>query len=505
MQIRFDAKINQYVGFTLPLSKNGTPEKLAFPATSTSAICKYLESAEKSSYLYVIMVVVMDDTVKVPPFCLSAWGTNNKFTAEQVHKRTIFVIQELKKHNVDILGFSSDGDSRLLKAQKQFSGLGIQFQDIPLLFRSFYYAKIDMPLFSVQDVVHLINKLKNRIFKASFPLIIGNALIPVLRDLEMLIQRVPRGVHGLSLGDLDPSDKMNAFKAIKISQVRVEKALSDLSKTETEGTRLYLRVMRYVYESFTRTDLSVNDRLGMSWYATFILRGWKQFNSANEFVSNNVYECQELNCHNLTAIVHNLRNKGESDEFCPNKMQSQTCEQTFRHLRSLSTSEMTETNFDTKDALSRIHRIALKHDAELFLKENGFSFPRMKQITTGIETLKYKDLPDDNTIGEIIQKSKEKALNHLKHFGVTGVDLSCKVNPDLSFECSEDEQDENEMENLYSEQESVERNDCDDPRNDELIRLCEGIAQNSNESSIRGMFTLFKNVYSFLYNELIMF
>lgn len=198
----------------------------------------------------------------------------------------------------------------------------------------------------------------------------------MLPDLELLIQKVPRGVHGLSLGDLDPSDKMNATKGIKICQERVEKALKNLSKTETEASRLYLHIMRYVYESFRRTDLSFTDRLGMSWYATFILRGWKQHNTANEFVSNNVYQCQELNCHNLTAIIRNLRVNEKADTFCPNKMQSQTCEQTFRKLRSFITTEMTVTNFDAKDALSRIHKVSIMNDTELFLKENGFSFPR---------------------------------------------------------------------------------------------------------------------------------
>lgn len=113
------------------------------------------------------MAVVLDNSVKAPAFCLGAWGSNNRFTGDQVYKRTVFVVKELKKH-----GFSSDGDIRLLKAQKYLSGLGHQCnRDVPKIFEPYYDAKMDMLLFSVQDVVHLINKLKNRIFKASFPLI----------------------------------------------------------------------------------------------------------------------------------------------------------------------------------------------------------------------------------------------------------------------------------------------------------------------------------------------
>lgn len=309
-----------------------------------------------------------------------------------------------------------------------------------------------------------------------------------MRDLELLIRKVPRGVHGLSLSDLDSSDKMNATKGIKLCQERVERALKTLSRRDTEATRLYLRIMRYVYESFSKSDLSESDRLSMAWNATFILRGWKQNNTANEFVSDNVYQCQEVNCHNLTAIVRSLRDKDKVDTFVPNKMQSQTCEQMFRRLRSFTTTEMTITNLDTKDALSRLHRIALIEDSELFLQENGFIFPRANQQSIGNETIKHEKLPDDSKIEKIVHESKEKALNHLKHFGVNILDknLSCQVNFVPHFEDLEDESD-NEMENVNLDEECEESNDCDD----ELIRKCEGIALSSNDSTVTSMYNVY--------------
>lgn len=70
----------------------------------------------------------------------------------------------------------------------------------------------------------------------------------VMRDLALLIQKMSRGVHGLSIGDLDTSDKMNATKAVKISLETVKAALKTFRREETEATRLYLRIMRYMQE-----------------------------------------------------------------------------------------------------------------------------------------------------------------------------------------------------------------------------------------------------------------
>lgn len=96
--------------------------------------------------------------------------------------------------------------------------------------------------------------------------------------------------------------------------------------------------------------------------------------------------------------------------------------------------------------------------------------------------LNHEDLPDDSTIAEIIRKSKEKALNHLKHFGISGQNLTCQVSVDQNLEAFEEESDD-ENENLELVPESEE---CYDDFNDELLNMCEGVA--SNDSSIQSKF-----------------
>lgn len=95
--------------------------------------------------------------------------------------------------------------------------------DVPEVFQPFYKGKMNMKIFSGQDVIHLVNKHKNRGLKVSYPLKIGNFLFhPVIMDLMLLIQKVPGGVYGLTLSDLDSIEKMNSRKTIKICNLRVE-------------------------------------------------------------------------------------------------------------------------------------------------------------------------------------------------------------------------------------------------------------------------------------------
>jgi hypothetical protein len=63
-----------------------------------------------------------------PSFCLSVFGTNNKFSADTVLARWKTITDVLKQQNIEILGVSSDGDSRLLKAMKIASGLSVTSQ-----------------------------------------------------------------------------------------------------------------------------------------------------------------------------------------------------------------------------------------------------------------------------------------------------------------------------------------------------------------------------------------
>ena len=55
---------------------------------------------------------------KSTPFCLNIYGTDGCMTSEDVLKRWGYILTELRKFEIEVLGFSGDRDSRLLKTMR---------------------------------------------------------------------------------------------------------------------------------------------------------------------------------------------------------------------------------------------------------------------------------------------------------------------------------------------------------------------------------------------------
>lgn len=119
-KIQYDPKSNKLVGVLLPKDKNsGFPITDKFVVTSIRDIKNAFENETISNNAYVFMAQPLKD--KVPAFCLCIFGSNNKFSYEDVYKRWSFLMDEARKFGIDIHGISSDGDTRCLKAMKKHS------------------------------------------------------------------------------------------------------------------------------------------------------------------------------------------------------------------------------------------------------------------------------------------------------------------------------------------------------------------------------------------------
>ncbi|XP_034235749.1 uncharacterized protein LOC117642048 [Thrips palmi] len=116
-RIQYDSASNQIVGPTLPLDSNGLPIIGSFPATSASKIAEYFEKYDTSRYAYCIMAVPLKQGA--PSFCLSLYGTNNKFKASDVKSRLAWTQEALHKEGIQVISFASDGDTRLLSTMYQ--------------------------------------------------------------------------------------------------------------------------------------------------------------------------------------------------------------------------------------------------------------------------------------------------------------------------------------------------------------------------------------------------
>lgn len=351
-RIEYDPKSNQIIGFSPKLDSNGMPIVNSFPFNNLQDLKNYFEYGEKSNYI--IMAQPLVD--QAPAFCLSIYGTCNKFNAVDVEKRWNYLLKTAEKYGIAIEGFSTDGDTRMLKVMKKFTELSVASES------DWKYIKNleDSPLF-IQDVVHIGTKLKTVFLKESIELRIGKFLITP-GHLKKLIENVSKDKHCLTESMLNSADKMNYDTVEKMADPKVASCL-DQHINDSEATVAFLRVLGQILDSFLKKDLTPTERCYKMWHATFFFRIWRnwimesEFSLTKNFISLNCYTCIELNAHCLVDFMKKCSNQPKL--FLPWLSSSQPCEKMFRKLRSLTSTYSTVVNFSVLEVLRRLNRIDL--------------------------------------------------------------------------------------------------------------------------------------------------
>ena len=107
------------------------------------------------------------------------------------------------------------------------------------------------------------------------------------------------------------------------------------------------------------------------WYAVFFVRYWRQwicfqpqFTLSDNFITGNAYMCIEINAHSLLAFILMMHDMPNSTHFCPWRLGSQSCEKTFRSLRSMTGTFSTIINFSMLGFLQRIHKLAIRDELQ---------------------------------------------------------------------------------------------------------------------------------------------
>lgn len=376
-RIQYCSKTDSIIGFVSPLGEDGLPKSSCFPANSAQNIQKYFAENERSKYAYVIMAQSPVD--KSASFCLSVFGTDNRFTNRDVARRWHTIKEEAKKFGIRILGFSSDGDTRLLKTMRIFSKFlrPAEEQD---------WQWFDMNLnegdLCVQDTVHIATKLRTRLLNKLVILQIGDYRASV-SDLEDVIQKASKDKHLLTLSDLRPDDKMNFKAAEKMSSQLVENVLTEMVDN-SQGTVAFLKLIRFILQAYLNKDETIRTRVYNMWYCVFFLRIWRYWLHENNlsvtknFVSLNCYLCFELNAHAIIKVIRLYREDPEISERCqftPWLFSSQPCEHIFRATRSLTSTFSTVVNFSILDIMTRLTKIQQINNAVSDLSEK-IIFPR---------------------------------------------------------------------------------------------------------------------------------
>lgn len=187
----------------------------------------------------------------------AATGTDNKSTAEDVLQRWAYIKRAAEEHGIWIAGFSSDGDTRLLKAMRINCSLPVANND-EQEWEWFQMDQNNVEECYLQDTVHILTKLRTRILKPGIVLPLGNFNVTV-DHLKQLITQVTKDKHMLTPSDLKPDDKMNFLAAQKMCSNLVTVNLEAIP--HTEGTRAYLKLMNFVLSASLDNSLDLSVRL----------------------------------------------------------------------------------------------------------------------------------------------------------------------------------------------------------------------------------------------------
>lgn len=236
--------------------------------------------------------------------------------------------------------------------------------------------------------------------------------------LKMLLSDKSKDIHRLKSTDLDGSDKMNFDAVLAISDERMETILADVAGSE--GTVVYLRLIRYALQSFMDENITATRRIYLVWYTVFFLRLWRTWISedsdcrASNFITANAYMCIELNAHSLVNLIKRCR-KNPDESFLPWLSNSQPCETFFRKARSQSSTYCTVINFSMLDFLHRAKRIQAQDEIVCELGQK-YTFARQKQIGSG--TYEQQRLPTDEEIHDEICSARFDAQAQIGKLGM---------------------------------------------------------------------------------------
>lgn len=443
-RIQYDKYTNQIIGFVLPLNKtNGLPVPFSFPARNAPEIMQHFSENNSTSVL--VNVIMAQPISKNPPpaFCLLVYGTDNKYTADDVCNRWQYIVQKLKELGIKVLCISSDSDPRYNTAMKILSKLGHPSKKIPDL-NWFCCGDIDFDHFQtiyVQDPIHLATKMRNLLLKTknfSQKLPCGKYYVEQ-SHLKQLIQMFTKDKHNLSPMVLNPIDKQNFESVLRICDDKVIELLRN-HVIGSQATVKFLTITKYFIDSYMDLRLMPLQRVYKCWYSVFFIRLWrdsinenKQLTLKENFITTNTYNCIELNAHSLILCIIQLKEHNMPHLFWPNYMQSQACESIFRQLRSFTTTYSTVANCSVKEILQRINKIQFQSDTASRIGSK-FVFPQFSRNKNINDAIVY-DLPTTTEIVDEIEKAKKHATIDAIAIGLVSkqnlnkIDLACKLKP----------------------------------------------------------------------------
>lgn len=159
--VEFDYKQDTLRGLVSPLNDNGLSDPTFFAATSPFKMRDDIKKYALGEYAYVQLALPL--ATDAAPYVLYHVCSDNRFEFKDVLKRWQHTEEMLREVDITVAANASDGDPRLLKAMKVRAGLE---QDAISSRWGPWFRVHDEPNvpFNVQDMVHCVNKFRNRLF-----------------------------------------------------------------------------------------------------------------------------------------------------------------------------------------------------------------------------------------------------------------------------------------------------------------------------------------------------
>lgn len=233
------------------------------------------------------------------------------------------------------------------------------------------------------------------------------------------MKRCPKLIHGLTISDIDPKDRQNYSSYEKITSIRVRNALSE-HFVGSEATVKYLEKCDQITSSFMQDDLMPLDRVYRIFNAVFFFRIWSSwlksshaYKTDENLITSNCYKCIEINAMNLISLMKQFRDENAHSRFLPTLFGSQTCENMFRHFRSMGTANFTKINFTMFEILNMTRHVEIKNEIDQYKLSNvDIIFPRTSHVTK----TKVTNLPTDEEIEQKLALAKEHAFEEAHQF-----------------------------------------------------------------------------------------
>lgn len=350
-KVEYDPITDRFVGFCLPIN-NGLPCAEAFVFQSFEEIKNAIDTETVGKYAH--CVVAKSVNTSVSSFVLFAMCTDSKYDHKQILQRWSYIERQLSNRGITVISNGADGAGPFLKAMTIKSNLfNRELNDnVPGYWKFYWMPNLRKESLVCQDTVHLLAKLRTRLLTPSNLIAIGDE-VACRAHLVQVCNDYPKAEHGLTRQVLENKDKQNYSSIEVLLSTNVELSLQKVERSK--GTLVYLWLMRNIRDAFFDKSITPLQRISLIWQTIFFLRIWRVwlnengYSESDQFITQNAYVCTEINAHLLVNIVYNVINGNLPKESLRLwTYGSQACEQTFRLLRSMTSTFSTIINFSMK-------------------------------------------------------------------------------------------------------------------------------------------------------------